>query len=249
MSHFIDSHCHLDHPSFKHDLTAVLQEAIDIGIDQFIVPGTAFHQWEKQQQLEQKYPNIYFAYGIHPWFCDLHHEEHLEQLDILLNHAIAVGECGLDFSPNKPKKDKQTYWFEAQLRLAEKHHLPLIIHSVKAYDEITTCLKKHVGLQGVIHGFAGSTQQAKILTALGFYIAIGSRLVHQNPAKVDILVNAIPLSSILLETDAPDGLGKEIRNEPKKLIVVANIIAKLRNLPTEEVLSICSKNAKDLFRL
>lgn len=246
---WIDSHCHLDHVSFNHDLSQVLQHAKDIGIHKFIVPSVGFHQWEEQQRIQAEHPQTFHAFGVHPWFCDLHEEAHLEQLDDLLDNAIAVGECGLDFMPNKPNQDKQLWWFEAQLALAEKHDLPLIIHSVKAGDKVASCLKKHVKTRGVVHGFSGSLQQAQAFIKLGFFIAIGTRLIRTNPNKTNDLVTQLPLSSILLETDSPDGLGKHARNEPKELMLVANIVAKLRQQPPEEVLDICSKNAQELFNL
>ena len=246
---WIDSHCHLDHVSFNHDLPQVLQQANDVGIQQFIVPSVGFHQWEEQQRIQTKHPNTFHAYGVHPWFCDLHEEAHLEQLDDLLDNAIAVGECGLDFMPNKPNQDKQLWWFEAQLSLAEKHDLPLIIHSVKAADKVASFLKKHAKTRGVIHGFSGSLQQAQVFIKLGFHIAIGTRLIRANPSKTKDLVTQLPLTSILLETDSPDGLGKHVRNEPKELMLVANIVAKLRQQQPEEVLNICTQNAQELFNL
>ncbi len=249
MSSFIDSHCHLNHSSFEQDLTQVLQRAIDEGITQFIVPGTRFDQWGNQQQLKQKYPNIYLAYGIHPWFCDLHHTKHLEQLDTLLHDAIAVGECGLDTSPNKPSLEKQTFWFEAQLTLAEKHDLPVIVHSVKATHLILTSLKKHPQTHGVIHGFTGNIQQAESLIQCGYLIGIGTRLVQANTKKTQALLQQLPLEYMILETDAPDGMGKHIRNEPKALILVANIIAQIRQTNANNILDICSKNTRELFQL
>ncbi len=246
---WVDSHCHLDHKAFADDLTHVLQQAMQAGIDKFIVPGTAFHAWEQQQALEQKYPNIYLAYGIHPWFCDLHTEEHLQQLDDLLNHAVAVGECGLDLSPNKPDIKTQIYWFEAQLDLADKHALPVIIHSVQAHHVVVDLLAKHPGLHGVVHGFTGNIQQAQAFIERGFHIGIGTRLIKAASDKTKSLLTKLPLEHILLETDAPDGLGKDARNEPKELIVVANIVAKLGGHNTEDVLHLCSQHAKDLLKL
>jgi len=244
---WIDSHCHLDDPSFKHDLASVLTKAEKKGIKQFIVPGTSFQQWEKQQELENQYPNISNAYGIHPWFCDLHNESHLEQLDKLLNHAIAVGECGLDLMPNKPDLEKQLWWFDAQLALAKKHNLPLIIHSVKASDLIVKYLKKEPELRGVIHGFSGSVQQAKAFTKLGFHIGIGTRLLREGNAKAEALISSLPLKNIVLETDAPHGLGQNTRNEPSGIILVANIIAKIQQQDTLNVLLTCTQNARELF--
>lgn len=246
---WIDSHCHLNHASFKHDLPQVLQQARDLGIEKFIVPGVGFHQWQEQQTIQKEYSNTFHAYGVHPWFCDLHSEEHLEQLDDLLDNAVAVGECGLDFMPNKPSQATQLYWFEAQVTLAKKHDLPLIIHSVKAGDTILSTLKKHPKSRGVIHGFGGSLQQAQNFIKLGFHIAIGTRLIHNRSKKIESLITQLPLSSLLLETDAPDGLGKQTRNEPKKLMRVANIVATFRQQQPEEILNICSQNAQELFNL
>ncbi len=244
---WIDSHCHLDHASFEHDLTAVLQRAMDDGVSKFVVAGTAFHQWDNQQALEQKYPNIYNAYGIHPWFCDLHTEEHLEQLDDRLDDAIAVGECGLDLMPNKPDIEKQTFWFEAQLALAKKHDLPAIVHSVKAHDLVVRSLKKVKSSRGVVHGFSGNMQQAQALIDCGYFIGIGTRLIKTHSDKAIALLRELPLRHMLLETDAPDGMGKDVRNEPKELILVANIVAKIREQAPETVLDTCSQNAKELF--
>jgi TatD DNase family protein len=246
---WVDSHCHLDHASFAHDLTDVMRSAMDEGISQFVVPGTAFQQWENQEALEQKYPNISLAFGIHPWFCDLHAEEHLEQLDDLLDDAVAVGECGLDLMPNKPDISKQTYWFEAQLALASKHDLPAIVHSVKAHHLVLDSLKKMKSRRGVIHGFAGNVQQAQSFIDSGYFIGIGTRLIKTYSDKAVDLLTQLPLRHMLLETDAPDGMGKDARNEPKELILVANIVAKLRHKTPKEVLDICSQNAKELFNL
>ncbi len=245
---WIDSHCHLDHAAFEHDLPQVLQQAQDAGITQYIVPGVGFHRWEAQQAIQHTYPNTHHAYGIHPWFCDLHTETHLEQLDDLLDHAIAVGECGLDFMPGKPKKERQIHWFETQLALAIKHDLPVIVHSVRAGDTVLACLKKHRGIRGVVHGFMGSLQQAEQLIKLGFLIGISTRLVHDSPKKTAQLAANLPLQHLLLETDAPDGMGKHVRNEPRELILVANIVAKLRQQTADEVLDTCTQNAKDLFQ-
>ncbi|MDQ6983465.1 MAG: TatD family hydrolase [Ghiorsea sp.] len=246
---WIDSHCHLDHVSFNHDLSQVLQQAKNVGIHKFIVPSVGFHQWEEQQTIQKEYPNTFHAYGVHPWFCNLHTEEHLGQLDDLLDNAIAVGECGLDFMPSKPSQATQLHWFEAQLGLAKKHNLPLIIHSVRADDTIVSTLKKHPKSRGVIHGFGGSLQQAQNFIKLGFSIAIGTRLIHSRSKKIESLITQMPLSSILLETDAPDGLDKQTRNEPKELMLVANIIAKLRQQTPEEILDTCSQNTQELFQL
>jgi len=248
-SAWLDSHCHLDHKAFARDLPEVIQRAQAKGIHQFIVPGIGFHQWQEQLQLQDTHANIFNAFGIHPWFCDLHERDHLMELDDLLEQAVAVGECGLDFMPGKPKQASQVYWFEAQIDLAKKHQLPLIIHCVRATDQTTKILKAHPESKGVIHGFAGSLQQAQRFTDLGFMIGVGTRMIHRESSKTQALLRQIPLEYLLLETDAPDGHGKNIRNEPSGIVLVADILAKLRDIDSKIILDTCSANARELFQL
>lgn len=246
---WIDSHCHLDDSQFDADLKQVIQAAQQQGIQQFIIPSIGVLRWEKQQQLKKRYPFIFNAFGIHPWFCETHEPVHLEQLDDVLENAVAIGECGLDFSANKAKPDKQLGWFEAQLSLAVKHGLPLIIHSVQAGDAVVACLKKYSPTQGVVHGFSGSLQQAQTLMRLGFYIGIGTRILNTQAKKMRALAADLPLTSLLLETDAPDGLTHGQRNQPSNLVHVAEEIAKLRHQDSNYILQLCSQNARELFQI
>jgi len=246
---WLDSHCHLDHKVFSPDLPEVIQRAQSKGIQQFIVPGVGYHQWQEQVQLQTIYPTIYNAFGIHPWFCDLHEQDHLMDLDDMLEKAVAVGECGLDFMPDKPKESTQIHWFEAQIDLAKKHDLPLIVHCVRAAEQTMKILKSNPDAKGVIHGFAGSLQHAQQFSGLGFKIGIGTRIIHRESSKARALLAELPLEHILLETDAPDGHGKNIRNEPSGIILVADIIAKLRDIDSQTILDTCSANARELFKL
>jgi len=246
---WVDSHCHLNHESFSHDLEQVLQRARAEGIHQFVVPGTASEHWESQQALTQEHTDIHLAFGIHPWFCEAHQEEDLDRLDDVLDGAVAVGECGLDLMPKSPNIDTQRFWFEAQLELAKKHDLPTIVHNVKAHHLVFESLKNMKSSRGVIHGFSGNMQQAQVFIDCGYYIGIGTRLISTHSEKAQNLLRQLPLRHILLETDAPDGMGNATRNEPKQLILVANVVAKLRNQSAQEILNTCSQNAKELFNL
>ncbi|MDX8397979.1 MAG: TatD family hydrolase [Mariprofundaceae bacterium] len=243
-----DSHCHLDDPRFEHDLAQVLQRAHDQGVSGFIVPGVQKKQWGKQTELSKLAPNIYHAYGIHPWYCQQHQPQDLQYLDKLLKNAIAVGECGLDFSYKGASQNEQVWWLEQHFELALKHQLPLILHSVKSADKIYQMIRSIDNLRGVVHGFSGSFEQASHLINQGFYIGIGSRFMHQSPMKFNQLVAALPLQNLLLETDAPDGLNKQ-RNEPAKLVTIAQNIAKLRNLDLNTILANHKTNTQELFQL
>lgn len=245
----IDSHCHLDDPRFLKGLDDTLLHARQAGVEHLIVPGVQHRQWPTQLSMAEKYQNISNAFGIHPWYCEQHDDTHLLQLEALLPHAIAVGECGLDLMPNRPPYDIQLIYFQKQLELAQRFHLPLIIHSVKSADQVATQLRYYPQLCGVIHGFSGSLQQAEAFIELGFYIGIGTRLLQQRGQKTNTLLCQLPLESILLETDAPDGLGKQQCNEPANLIDVAQVLANTKNIPLEFVQKQCTSNTKELFSL
>jgi len=245
----IDSHCHLDDPRFSKDLEHILLRAHQSGIQHFIIPGVQHGQWSAQQALATQQANISSAFGIHPWYCDQHDNSHLEQLEKLLPHAIAVGECGLDFMPKRPAHHIQIACFQKQIQLAIQFDLPLMIHSVKSADQVAAQLRPYPQLCGVIHGFSGSIQQATAFIKLGFYIGIGTRLLQNKGQKTNALPQKLPLESLLLETDAPDGLGKQQRNEPANLLDVAKRLATIRGIPLESVQQQCTRNTKELFSL
>jgi len=214
-----------------------------------IVPGVQHQQWSTQLALADKHKNISNAFGIHPWYCEQHNDAHVQQLERLLPHAVAVGECGLDFTAGKPAEDIQQNFFQKQLELAQQFNLPLIIHSVKSANQVVIQLRSYPHLRGVIHGFSGSIQQANNFIRLGFYIGIGTRLLHQKGQKTNTLLCELPLELTLLESDAPDGLGKHQRNEPANLIDVAQALAHAKNIPLEFVQKQCTSNTKELFSL
>jgi len=244
----IDSHCHLDDARFADDVQSILKHATARGIEKFIIPGVRSEQWPLQQHLEATYSTIHNAFGIHPWFCHQHNDSHLYQLEALLPHAIAVGECGLDFSIQQPDMDTQRYFFQKQLALADTFKLPVIVHCVQSTEHVAMQLRSYPQLRGVIHGFAGSLQQAETFINMGFSIGIGTRLLQRPGKKAKALLHKLPLTSILLESDAPDGL-KYQRNEPANLIDIAQTLATLRQISLECVQSQCTRNTKELFSL
>jgi len=245
----IDSHCHLDDPCFSSNLEAVLLRAKQSDIQHLVIPGVQHQQWSTQLLLAENHQNISNAFGIHPWYCEQHNDSHIYQLETLLPHAIAVGECGLDFTAGKPVEDIQQYFFQKQLKLAQQFDLPLIIHSVKSADSVAIQLRSYPHLRGVIHGFSGSIQQANNFIRLGFHIGVGTRLLQQRGQKTSTLLREIPLELTLLESDAPDGLGKHQHNEPANLIDVAQALAHAKNIPLEFVQKQCTSNTKELFSL
>ena len=255
--YFIDSHSHIDFPEFDSDLNNVLKAAKQKKITQIIVSATTANRWSLIKTLVSKHSQCHAAYGLHPMFMDEHLLDHLNQLRTWIEkeQPIAIGEIGLDFfiplENGEQSKAKQLALFIAQLKLANEFQIPVIIHSRKSLDIVLKHLRKYPNLKGSIHSFSGSEQQARQLIDLGFYLGFGGPITYTRATRLRTLVQQLPLTSLLLETDSPDQpdathFGE--RNEPAYLPIVAQTIANLRNISVEIVAEVTSNNAQTLFK-
>lgn len=252
----IDSHCHLDFEVFDGDRADVLQRAKNSGITDIIIPGTEKKHWQRITSLceSQPQPQLHACYGLHPYWANKHNKQDIVQLQKYIDQhpLVAIGECGLDFRPQQADKKTQQYFFEAQLSLAEDYQLPIVIHSVNATETVIQTIKKFKNLQGMIHSYSGSSEQARQLIDLNFYISLSGGVTYDNAKKIRRVARDIPLTSLLVETDAPDqpdlkNAGK--RNEPAFLINTVKIIAGIREESIEMVAIKTSSNAKKLFNI
>jgi TatD DNase family protein len=250
----IDSHCHLDFEAFDNDRSDVLQRAKDSNISDIVIPGTEKIYWDRINLLCKKYSQLHACYGLHPYWVNDQNKQDIEKLKqyIDINRPVALGECGLDFRPQQADKNTQHYFFEAQLAIAENSQLPVVIHSVRATETVIQTIKKFKKLNGMIHSYSGSQEQAKQLIDSGFFISVGGSLTYDNANKIKKVVKEIPLTSLLLETDAPDQPDKinhGKRNEPAYLVNTLNTISELRNEPPEVIAKQTTLNAKNLFNI
>ena len=222
----INSHAHLDFD----DMNAIAENAVAI------VPSIGKQNWIDVQM----YP--YFSLGIHPWLVEIHTQQDLNHLEYLVkcNNPIAIGECGLDYI-KKVDKETQLNFFVSQLEIAEKYDLPVVIHAVKATEDVIFLLKKHPKVKGEIHGLSGSEEQAQLLTRMGFYLGFGMQIINQKSTKIRQIVKNCPLEFILIETDD--------HPNPDDLTLVAQEIAELKQISIEEVVQQCDNNAISLFNL
>lgn len=244
----IDSHCHLDDPRLDACRGETLERARRAGVTCFVVAGTGAGEWPRLQQLCREEAGIHAAYGIHPWYCDRHQPRHLEDLDALLDGAIALGECGLDATQGKPDADTQLWWLRRQLALAAERRLPVILHCVRSTMPLLTELHGFPELRGVVHGFGGSLEEARQFAMLGFHIGIGAMVLRERASKAHRLAAGLPLAHLMLETDAPDGLPGEL-NEPANLPRIADTVAALRGQPASAIIAASDANTTELFRL
>ncbi len=252
--HLIDSHCHLDFEVFDNDRTEVLQRAKDNNISDIVIPGTEKIFWDRIKQLCENQPHLHACYGLHPYWVSNKDTQDIHALDSYIesNRPVALGECGLDFRPQQADKKTQLTFFDAQLTIANNHRLPLVIHSVKATETVIQMIKKFKNLSGMIHSYSGSTEQARQLIDLNFYISLGGSLTYNHAKKIKKIAKETPLTSLLLETDSPDqpdqkNSGK--RNEPAYLINTLDALSALRDEQREIIARQTTLNAKALFNI
>lgn len=248
----VDSHCHLDVAEFAEDLDAVIERARRVGVNEFVVPAIDGHGFARLRGLAERIPGFHAAYGLHPLYLERHQATDLQALRAELDTggAVAVGEIGLDYADPDLDRSHQQRLFEAQLQLARDYSLPVIIHARRAVEQVILTLKRFPGLRGVIHSYAGSLEQARILAEMGFYLGFGGPLTYPGAHRLRKLVAALPTEQILIETDSPDQPlhGRQgQRNEPARLPAVLGAIAEIRQQsPAALALQTCA-NAERLF--
>ena len=250
----IDAHCHLDFSDFDKDRNAVIERAKQNGISDIIIPGISANNWPKIKNLCDQNKNLHPCYGLHPYWTDQHEENDLEKLKQYINSnpCIAIGECGLDYRAGQADKNKQQYFFEAQLDIALEKKLPVVIHSVRATEDIIQQIRTRPELRGMVHSYSGSYEQALQLIEMGFYISLGAAITYHRANKLHTIASKIPLTALLIETDAPDQIdashrGK--RNQPAYLVEVLRALSELRTETQENITQQLSINAKSLFNI
>ena len=250
----IDSHCHIDFEAFDTNRDQVIQRARQLGIRHIIVPAVTAATFYRVKQTCEQYAECHPAYGLHPYFINEHKHQHLDLLEqwLELENCIGVGECGLDFYLNDLDKNKQMEFFEAQLTLADKYKLPVIIHSRKATEQVIQTLRKFPELRGMIHSYSGSYEQAIQLIDMGYYLSFGGAITYDRAKRLHSMIERLPLEHLLIETDAPDQPGQghhgEV-NEPCFIDEVINKLAVLCHTSSEKIISTTSATAHRLFSL
>ena len=247
----IDTHCHI-YSSEMENAEEIIKEAAKNDIH-IILNGTDPISNEEVLELSEKYENVHAALGYFHTFAEKITDEDISLLDNQLenNEVIAVGEIGIDYYHRKDNKDKQKELFEKMLDLAEKHDLPVIVHSRKAMQDTYDILKKH-DVVGSMHCYQGSAEMAQELIKLGFYMGIGGPITHKNNKKIRKTVKKIDINHILVETDSPYLTPEEKRGEKNTPLNLKYIIRKLAeelDMAEEQVMEITAENAKKLFKI
>jgi TatD DNase family protein len=251
----IDTHSHLDIHHFAHDYKNVLGRARNAGVIAQILPGVCQQWWGNLLNLCEKEPDLFAAIGLHPMYLNMHHPDHLDELEVHANtgNLVALGEIGLDYFIKKSNPKKQQDLFEAQLSIAENSSLPVLLHVRKAHDRVlATIRRKKFSLGGIVHAFSGSRQQAEHYIKLGFKISFGGNLTYDRATKIRGLAQTLPLDAIVLETDAPDippAAHHGERNLPEYLPQILDSLAELRDESKEELAVRTTENAIRVLNL
>jgi TatD DNase family protein len=250
----VDTHSHLDAAEFDRDRAAVIERARSAGVRQQIVPAVTADGWPALKAMCESAPGLFPGYGLHPTFLRHHRDGHLVQLRdwIERERPTHVGECGLDYYVEGLDLDFQRRLFVAQLELAKDFDLPVVVHALRAVDDVTATLRRIGGLRGVVHSFGGSPEQAAQLFKLGFHLGIGGPVTYERAKRLRSIVATMPLEFLLLETDSPDqplSTDRGKRNEPSRLIDVARVVAGLRGVDVDAIAEATTRNAQSLFML
>jgi len=245
----IDTHCHLDAAEFGSDQNRLLRSAQAVGVTRIVIPSVERNNFAIVRQLSEQYPACSPAYGIHPMYVAQAHEDDLLVLRDYLRDGrpVAAGEIGLDFYIEHYDQAQQEYFFVEQLKLAREFDLPVLLHIRRAQDTVLKHLRQISVRGGIAHAFSGSRQQADEFIKLGFRLGFGGAMTYPRATRLRGLAATLPLSGIVLETDAPDMppafIERGSPNKPEYLQRIAETLAELRGISGGEIAQATTENA------
>lgn len=251
-----DTHSHYDDEAFDADRHELLSGMREKGIGWLVNVGADLASSREALALAGKYEYVYASIGVHPSeTADLTEAD----MDWLHEHAshnkvVAIGEMGLDYHWPEPSPDTQKQWFCRQIVLAKEVALPVIIHSRDAAADTMQILTetKAYDCGGVIHCYSYSPEMAKEYVDMGFYIGVGGVVTFKNAKKLKRTVEEISLDKLVLETDCPymaPEPHRGARNDSSLLRYVAEQVAELKGITSNEVIRVTTENAAKLYRL
>ncbi|MBK9356266.1 MAG: TatD family hydrolase [Bacteroidales bacterium] len=251
---FIDTHTHLYLDEFDNDRRQVVENALSAGVTGLFLPNIDSKTVSPMLQLCESFPEYcYPMIGLHPTSVKEDYLAEIAHVESWLSthHFYGIGECGLDYYWDKTFTREQEFVFRHHIELAMAYHLPLIVHIRDSFNEVIQILKdvNKPDLKGIFHCFSGSIEQAKQAIGFGFSLGLGGVITFKNNRMQETLKH-IDLKHLVLETDAPflapvPHRGK--RNEPSFIPLIAQKIAEIKNISTEEVAETTTGNAMKLF--
>ena len=260
MAGFIDIACNFTHESFKNNLDTVIANAENVGVEKFVLLSASLKDLDPIQMIKSKSPEKYFiCSGIHPHHADeikdINQNKLLEKLRSTRPNAI--GETGLDYFRNISPPNIQRDAFKIQIDIAKELGLPLYLHQRDAHDDFIKIIKQNINNfpKFVVHCFTGSQSQLDQYLELGAYIGLTGWICDaRRNIELRESIKNIPIERMMIETDCPYLIPKNIIdkpknniNEPKYLPHIAQEICDLIGIKIEELKAATSKNAYDFF--
>jgi TatD DNase family protein len=255
----IDTHIHLDDKRYDDDLDAVLARAREAGVKRFIIPGADPSSLPRAIEIAEKYADVYFAIGVHPYDMSSFDSLDFEQY-IYHKKCVAIGECGLDYyrlegsyEEKELEKKRQKEVFSAQIEIAKKYKKPLIVHIRDASRDSKELLLLHAAgeVGGVLHCYNADDELLSLANE-GFYFGIGGVITFNNAKKLVNILSKIPHDKLLIETDGPyltPMPHRGERNEPLFTTFVAKKMSEILELNVKDIKNITTHNALKLFHI
>ena len=260
-----DAHCHLDFPVFDATREVVLERAMALGVEGFLVAGVEPTGWERQHALGQRFDSLHLAYGLHPWtVAGMSQAEVSLALDSLGTalegrdgvFPVALGETGLDRSRRVAKESLpvQERAFRLQLSLARALDLPVVLHIVRSHGRALDIVRQD-GLPragGLVHAFSASAEVAHAWVRVGAHISFSTALARRGAKRARAAASIVPLERVLIESDAPDQSpfpDSDLPNEPANLPYALRALASLRQESEAEIAERTTLNARALFKV
>lgn len=249
---FIDTHSHIHGPEFDADRDEALARAQSAGVERCLAVGTDLASSRAAIALAGRRPDVYATVGVHPHEASTIDADALKTLDDLATapRVVAYGEIGLDYYYEHSERSVQRTQFAAQIAVATRHQLPLVIHTRDAWDDTFALLDEHPHHRGVFHCFTGDLVQAERALARRFFISFSGIVTFPKSHALQEVARRIDLDAVLIETDCPYLSPVPFRggrNEPARVIEIARKIAELRGLSLETVAERTSSNARRCF--
>ena len=248
-----DTHSHYDDEQFNKDRNSLISSFEDKGVIGVVSCGIDIETTQFNMELAHEYDFLYFASGFHPEDLEGHDLGELDEIEKLAHDkkCVAIGEIGLDYHWMSSTKEKQIEFFKAQIELAKRLNMPVIVHDRDAHGDTLEILKE-TAPKGVLHCFSGSVEMARDIIKLGMYIGMNGVATFKNARKSLEVIKEISIERLVLETDCPYLCPEPYRgrrNDSSYIPYIAERIGEVLGMSAQEILDITSENAKRLYNI